>query len=526
MLVAGKQAITLDLETWQSDVDGNGSWIAADGWGSTNRWVIEYNHIVADDNGAVLDGFAGARVTFRFNTGANGHLEFHGTESSQEERGGRELEIYGNTWTNTYSASDIFTFVLVRSGAATVYDNDLHVGGLGGGYASYVQLVTYRLTKSYLPFGPADGANAFDDNDTTDGAGTPGGAGDGVFETGTSSAGTGSLTVVDSSKSWTTNQWAGYSVRFVGATGTASSGSGSGLLVDTSKSWTPNAFAGYEIRNLTTGRTRSISTNTATTIEFSGDGLWSFASGDSYEVFKFGYIDENTGDTLDIVQEPTGGGEPTFDSGLSFEIRRVDAPLDMASAGQSTGFTGGKTPSPVSYPSQAISGVYEWDNTGHQSSRISAYPTFEEGTHFFSNTQRPGYTPLSDPHPLIAGGGSGPSAPSSLSVTGTTGNQITIEWTDNASDETGFRVYRSTTSGSGFVLHRTIVSTDTEIFVDTSLPSGTTYYYRVSAYSGSGESAQSNEVNGTTTGSPTSSGPTKRPGRNGVSGFSTGGVIL
>jgi hypothetical protein len=87
-----------------------------------------------------------------------------------------------------------------------------------------------------------------------------------------------------------------------------------------------------------------------------------------------------------------------------------------------------------------------------------------------------------------------PTAPSTSSVTATS---ITVNWTDNSSNETGFEVERSTTSGSGFSLVTT-TSANATSFSDTGLTSEIQYYYRVRAVNGAVASSYTSQVNATT----------------------------
>src|SRR5207237_1062532 len=79
------------------------------------------------------------------------------------------------------------------------------------------------------------------------------------------------------------------------------------------------------------------------------------------------------------------------------------------------------------------------------------------------------------------------------SANGTT-NQITLTWMDNATNDTGTRVLRSTDGATWFQLttltNRTGPGTMT--YVDPTASPGTTYYYTVQAFNAFTSSAQSN----------------------------------
>ncbi|MCF7954780.1 MAG: DUF6288 domain-containing protein [Phycisphaerae bacterium] len=90
-----------------------------------------------------------------------------------------------------------------------------------------------------------------------------------------------------------------------------------------------------------------------------------------------------------------------------------------------------------------------------------------------------------------------PAAPSGLSATAISKSQIDISWTDNATNETGFKIERSDRNNGNFVQIAT-VGADVTSFSDTGLKKNTTYYYRVRATNASGDSAYSNEASAKT----------------------------
>lgn len=98
----------------------------------------------------------------------------------------------------------------------------------------------------------------------------------------------------------------------------------------------------------------------------------------------------------------------------------------------------------------------------------------------------------------LLGGGGGPATPSGLTATPAAYNQINLSWTDNASNETGFKIERKKGAGGTYAQIGTAAVNATS-YNDNTCGTGTNYYYRVRAYNGSGDSAYSNEANATTT---------------------------
>ncbi len=91
-----------------------------------------------------------------------------------------------------------------------------------------------------------------------------------------------------------------------------------------------------------------------------------------------------------------------------------------------------------------------------------------------------------------------PVTPSNLTGVVVSSTQINLTWTDNSTNETGFKVERKTGSGTYAVVGTT--ATDVTTFNDTGLNASTTYTYRVYSYNNGGNSpTYSNELTLTTT---------------------------
>ncbi|HYG75239.1 MAG TPA: glycoside hydrolase family 44 protein [Planctomycetota bacterium] len=99
-----------------------------------------------------------------------------------------------------------------------------------------------------------------------------------------------------------------------------------------------------------------------------------------------------------------------------------------------------------------------------------------------------------------------PAAPSNLSATATSASQINLSWTDNASNETGFKIERKTGVG-GTYAQIAAVGSNVSSYSDSGLSASTQYFYRVRASGSSGDSAYSNEASATTHAAPVSQGP-------------------
>ena len=94
-----------------------------------------------------------------------------------------------------------------------------------------------------------------------------------------------------------------------------------------------------------------------------------------------------------------------------------------------------------------------------------------------------------------------PTAPSGLTATAASSSQINLKWTDNSSDETGFKVERSSSATGTFTAIATLAAGVTT-YNNTSLAASTAYYYRVCATNASGNSGYSNTASATTSAPP------------------------
>jgi len=90
-----------------------------------------------------------------------------------------------------------------------------------------------------------------------------------------------------------------------------------------------------------------------------------------------------------------------------------------------------------------------------------------------------------------------PNGPSNLQAWPLGIAQVNLTWTDGSNNESGFKIERKTGAGGSYA--QIAVSAANAIsYRDTGLAASTTYYYRIRATNSIGDSAYSNESNGTT----------------------------
>ena len=93
-----------------------------------------------------------------------------------------------------------------------------------------------------------------------------------------------------------------------------------------------------------------------------------------------------------------------------------------------------------------------------------------------------------------------PTAPTNLTASAVSSSQINLSWTDNASDEAGFRIERSP-DGTAFAEIAT-VGANVTAYADAGLTAATQYWYRVRAYNNTGTSSYAGPASATTLAPP------------------------
>src|SRR5882724_4393894 len=88
---------------------------------------------------------------------------------------------------------------------------------------------------------------------------------------------------------------------------------------------------------------------------------------------------------------------------------------------------------------------------------------------------------------------------STLNYTEATAAQLTLTWTDNSTNESGFKIERKTDT-AGIYAQVATVGVNATSYSDVNLATGTTYCYQVRAFNSAEISAPSNEACSTTAG--------------------------
>lgn len=195
------------------------------------------------------------------------------------------------------------------------------------------------------------------------------------------------------------------------------------------------------------------------------------------------------GTTLSVVPNPYSSIRRLFaDGGYLYAIVQVSSPGDVYLARyDGTNWlnyaflqdaAGGYVPG---YPLSDYNRIFKFNNELYIGGRFAE----------INNTAIQSLAKLSVPPTNFA-----PDSPTNLVVTfqKTASNYVQLDWQDNSNNEDGFIVMRSDDFGANYS-NVGSVGSDTETFNDNNITSQTTYYYKVYAYNGIGNSGFSNIVN-------------------------------
>ena len=199
------------------------------------------------------------------------------------------------------------------------------------------------------------------------------------------------------------------------------------------------------------------SDNTVVKTISTGDSPWGVAVGSDggyVYVTNSGLENSSRGDTVTVIDAATQSLYDTFDVGV--QPTGVACPRN------------GDFAYVINQTSNFISRI-EIANTGT--------PVTEIGTGEIDNAYAMGA--------FI--GGTPPTTPSTLTLTVVSYDQIDLSWTDNSSDELGFKIERRLETGERYV-QIAKVSSDVTTYTNDGLRGGTAYRYRVRAYNEAADS--------------------------------------
>lgn len=330
-----------------TNYNASGTWTESPKWGTTNAFYVENCTFDFEyDGDAAIELYNGATIVVRYCLFRNSGMGGHGFDSSS--RSAHWWEFYKNTLNSTLGSGRLVG--QFRGGSGVWWSNVYNCSGSGFAEANKIRLSNYRATydrittyglNGFLQGGMKhDGNTGFDSNSS-----------------GTHDGASSSASLVDSTKSWTTNQWL--------ANGT----------IATEK-------PPFYLWNRTKGCGGWVTSNSTTTVY-----------------------------TYSLTNIATGASS-TWDSGDVYVLTRGYPGLDQIGRVGPTVFH-------ATYSEQVLEPLYQWSNT-FNNSMVGAFPMvvdfvtdvytnvvpnpsyyIVEGREFYNDTPKPGYVALSYPHPLV-----------------------------------------------------------------------------------------------------------------------------
>ena len=336
------QSFYIGMGNWGGRTNGHGSWADPPYYGSEKFIFIEDNYLIntsGHEFAGNTDGSRGGRSVFRHNRCYDIEMQGHGTEA-EYYRGERCKEIYNNEFhfTNKVSAGG------VRSGGLITHDNTWYGALLYGGMEIQAYRTFFRGVSS--PWGGASGDNPWDYNVTEPDGSHVDGHPPFRYESGTVSSAA-QTTLTDNTKNWTTNQWAGYTLKRL---------SDKGLSLISSNT-----------------------NNTLVVVYYTDRGGIIWGPGDQYQIHRV---------LISMDQPCRGKGDLVSGDDLH--------PVNSTTGTQS-------------WTHDALEPCYSWkdvhspdDTPVNIRVRAGQFPLglFVQGRDYFNQTLMPGYRPYTYPHPL------------------------------------------------------------------------------------------------------------------------------
>jgi uncharacterized protein len=266
----------------------------------------------------------------------------------------------------------------------------------------------------------------------------------------------------------------------------------SGTAINLYWSDNSNNETGFRIERRISGAYSQVATVGVNVTTYADSGL---TPGTKYEYRVMAYNNEGDSSYSNVAEATTHVVVPAAPSDLTVTAVTANS-ISLSwydNSNNETGFKIERRTANTNYTQVATVGanVTTYTNTGLSNNttyyyRVKAYNN--SGDSVYTNIVNATTTNL-------------PAAPTNLVVTSVTTNRINLAWTDNATNESGFKIERKTAGGSYSQI--ATVGANVTSYSSTSLSNNTTYYYRVRAYNSYGNSGYSDEVGATTGGIPT-----------------------
>jgi hypothetical protein len=369
-----QHAIEIEHTSWGGALYGDGAWNPTTGAsvvGTSNSVYIENDNFTGPGPGsgyALIDAFGGAHYVVRYCNITNSWITLHGTESTGNDRGARNFEVYNNVAFNT----NYDYFFCARSGTGVVFSNILT------GFKQCAVLADFRFVY-YNYWGGITGTNYLDLNDPRNA--------NGPFMKATVAAGTptNSLTL-QITNHWNANAYQGCTVIDEHVLLTGYMGPTNSKVNDLTVTNFGIIFSN-QAWNPTTGLT-------VVYVKTGSPG------GSSYGVLF------NPGDPCVFYYPPIQAIDMTGTGVCTNVLYRVPTGSDA----------GDPSPPESTFPGNAVEPVYSWGNTldGVDAPTYSQVPFIVANVHYFNDTPKPGYTPFTYPHPLTLLGSTNPPPPTIL----------------------------------------------------------------------------------------------------------------
>jgi len=253
--------------------------------------------------------------------------------------------------------------------------------------------------------------------------------------------------------------------------------------------WTDNATneGGFKVERSTNGvNFTQIASLAANVVSYSNTGL---AAGTTYTYRVRAYEGPNHS-AFSNTASATTQGAPAAPSNL-VATAATSSKINLSwndNSSNEAGFKLERSTDGVNFTQVATlaANTQSYSNTG-----LAASTTYTYRIRAYEGTNNSPYSNLASATTFAA-----PAAPTNLTATAVSSSRINLAWTDNANNEAGFKLERST-DGANFT-QIAILAANATSYANTNLTASTTFTYRIRSYEGTNHSAYSNTASATT----------------------------
>lgn len=267
-------------------------------------------------------------------------------------------------------------------------------------------------------------------------------------------------------------------------------------------SWTDTSSneTGFRVERCTGSGCTSFAAVTQTTATSFADGSLAASTTYRYRVFAYNTAGDSAASNIADVTTPAASNSPAAPTNLD-ATAVSSTQIQLSWADNSTNETAFRVERCSGASCTGFAAVAQTTSASFADSGLTAGTLYRYRVVAFNDSGDSAPSNVAEATTVAAA----PAAASGLTATAVSPSQIDLAWTDNSTDETGFRIERC--SGAACTNFAAVAETTGTSYSDSGLAPSTTYRYRVYAFNSAGDAPASNLAGATTQSLPPPAAP-------------------